>query len=213
MKVIRLNNLKMSTIKNYIDSGILEYYVLGLTDKQETEEVENKAQLHHEVQLEIDQIAGALVQFSQTIAPVPSATVRTSIFGTIDFMERKKLGEDDFFPPILNNKSKISDYNFWILKPEMQLAADYIDSYAKIIASNKTATTMIVWLTTVAPPEVHHNQFERFLVIEGSCEISIGTAINYLKKGDYIEIPLHSTHHLKVTSTIPCKVILQRVAA
>ena len=203
----------MNTIKNYINSGILEYYILGLTNEQETIEVENKAKLHQEIQLEIDQIARALVQFSSAIAPVPNATLRTSILGTIEYMERKKQGEDDFFPPILNKKSKISDYNFWILKPEMQLADDYIDSYTKIIASNKIATTMIVWLTTVAQPEVHHHQLERFLIIEGSCEITIGTALNYLNKGDYIEIPLHVEHHLKVTSTIPCKVILQRVAA
>lgn len=199
--------------KDYIDSGLLELYVLGLTDEQESEQIKCKAEAHPEIQFEINQISNALLQFSSNIAPTPSATLRTAIFGTIDFMERKKQGEATMFPPILNKNSKIKDFESWISKPELQLSNDYVESFAKIIASNESVTTMIVWLTTIAPPELHHTQFERFLIIEGSCEITIGNDINYLQKGDYIEIPLHIEHHLKVTSLVPCKVILQRVAA
>ena len=128
-------------------------------------------------------------------------------------MERLKNGETASFPPILNSQSRISDYQYWLSKPEMTLPDDFQDSYAKIIGANEIATTMIVWLTTEAPHEVHNNEYERFLIVEGSCELTIETEIHYLKSGDYIEIPLHVVHNLIVTSSIPCKVILQRVAA
>jgi quercetin dioxygenase-like cupin family protein len=37
--------------------------------------------------------------------------------------------------------------------------------------------------------------------------------VNQLVPGDYFAIPLHKKHLVKVTSSITCKVILQRVAA
>ena len=44
-------------------------------------------------------------------------------------------------------------------------------------------------------------------------EITIENEVHYLKTGDYLQIPLNVGHNLVVTSSIPCKVILQRVAA
>ena len=62
-------------------------------------------------------------------------------------------------------------------------------------------------------PEIHTKEYERFLIIEGTCDIKIGDDVFHLKAGDYKEIPLFIEHSLIVTSDIPCKVILQRVAA
>lgn len=203
----------MNKVNDYINSGILEYYVLGLTSPLETIEVTEMAKLHPEINQEINEISESLLQFSSIAAPKPNPTLRTSILGTIDYMERLKSGETESFPPLLNSESKISDYQQWISKPEMTLPDDFQDSFAKIIGANEIATTMIVWLTTEAPHEVHHNQYERFLIIEGSCELTFENDTHYLKSGDYLEIPLHVVHNLIVTSSIPCKVILQRVAA
>jgi mannose-6-phosphate isomerase-like protein (cupin superfamily) len=203
----------MNKAQDYINSGILELYVLGLTSTEENLEVTQMSNLYPEVKNEINEISESLLHLSSIVAPKPNPTLRTSILGTIDYIERLKSGESVSNPPILNSKSKISDYEEWISKPEMKIPDDFIDSFAKIIGANEIATTMIVWLTTEAPHEIHHNEFERFLIIEGSCQLTIGNDINYLKSGDYIEIPLHVVHNLIVTSTIPCKVILQRVAA
>lgn len=203
----------MSKIQEYINSGILEYFVLGLTTEKETQEITAMLTVHAEITEEINQISTSLLQLSSLVAPKPNPTIRTSILSTIDYIERIKLGEVASFPPLLNPQSKISDYDQWVLKPEMAVPENFKDSFAKIIGANQIATTMIVWLTTEAPHEVHHDQYERFLILEGSCELTIQNKINYLKPGDYIEIPLHVVHNLVVTSVVPCKVILQRVAA
>lgn len=205
--------MMMNKVQDYINSGILEFYVLGLTSAEENLEVEVMCSLQPELLKEIDEISKSLLQLSSMVAPKINPTLRTSILGTIDYMERLKSGETESFPPILNSESKISDYQEWMSKPEMTLPNDFQDSFAKIIGANEIATTMIVWLTTNAPHEVHHNQYERFLIVEGSCELTIENDIHYLKSGDYLEIPLHVVHNLIVTSSIPCKVILQRVAA
>jgi quercetin dioxygenase-like cupin family protein len=64
-----------------------------------------------------------------------------------------------------------------------------------------------------APPEIHTDEHEKFLVVEGSCNFTIGTDVHALQSGDYLSIPLHVHHEAKVTSDIPCKIILQRVKA
>ena len=203
----------MSKVQEYINSGILEDYVLGFTTPEETQEVAAMSGLHPEIEQQINEISESLQQLSSTAAPKINPTLRTSVLGTIDFMERMKAGEAVSNPPILNINSKINDFQEWISKPEMTLPDDFKDSHAKIIGANEVATTMIVWLTTEAPHEIHHDQYERFLILEGACELTIDNDVNYLKSGDYIEIPLHVVHNLVVTSDIPCKVIMQRVAA
>ena len=65
----------------------------------------------------------------------------------------------------------------------------------------------------MAPEEIHTNEFERFLIVEGSCDIQIGETVHQLQAGDFLSIPLFENHFVTVTSSIPCKVILQRVAA
>jgi mannose-6-phosphate isomerase-like protein (cupin superfamily) len=54
---------------------------------------------------------------------------------------------------------------------------------------------------------------EHFLIVEGTCDITIGDKVHHLVPGDYLSIPLYIDHDVKVTSITPCKVILQRVAA
>ena len=88
-----------------------------------------------------------------------------------------------------------------------------IVGHAKIIGHTPEMITAIVWIKKMAPQEVHHNEIERFLIIEGSCDIFIEDEVYQLKAGDMLSIPLHKPHSLQVTSAIPCKVILQRIAA
>ena len=61
--------------------------------------------------------------------------------------------------------------------------------------------------------EVHDDEFEKFMVVEGTCTITIEENKHELHPGDFLSIPLYKNHFVKVTSDIPCIVILQRIAA
>jgi mannose-6-phosphate isomerase-like protein (cupin superfamily) len=74
-------------------------------------------------------------------------------------------------------------------------------------------TTAVVWLEHGAPPETHTNELEKFLIVEGTCNIIVDGRDHHLKPGDLFNIPLHLSHTVLVTSSITCKIILQRVAA
>ncbi len=198
--------------KEYIDSGILEQYVLGVTTPEESREVELIAANHPAIQYEIDAIYLALETYAMENAIAPNPILKPFLLATIDYSDRLKSGESVTEPPILNKKSIIEDYAVWLNRNDM-ISPDMDDVYAKIIGYTPTVVTAIVWIKSYAPHEVHDHEFEKFLIIEGTCEIIIGDEVNKLIAGDYFEIPLHKNHFVKVTSIIPCKVILQRIAA
>lgn len=203
----------MKNINEYINSGILELFVLGKTSTEETREIIKLAELHPEIKYEIEEISKALQTHSLSRVAEPTKNTKAFVLANIDYSERLKNGEQISFPPILNANSKIEDYSEWTNRPDMFLPEDADETYGKIIGANSEATTIITWLKKESPIEVHKTEFERFLILEGTCDITIGATVYHLKTGDYKEIPLFIPHSLIVTSKTPCKVILQRVAA
>lgn len=203
----------MNDVKTFIASGILEMYVLGYTSPDETSEVERMAAIHDAVQNEIDAISDSLENYAWAHAIEPDPTIKTFLMATLDYMERMKNGEPPSFPPILHAGSKIADYAEWLNRDDMQLDVPLEDAHARIIGFTPQATTAIIWLKYGAPPEMHTNELEQFLIVEGTCEINIENDVHAMKPGDVLIIPLHKSHHVKVTSDYPCKIILQRVAA
>lgn len=197
----------------FIESGIIESYVLGAASEAEISEVEKMAAIHDDVRREIDEISIAFEKYAEANAIDPDPTVRPFFLATIDYIERLNAGEISSNPPILTATSTIDDYKMWLDREDMFLPDDAAEVYAKIIGNVPEAITAIVWLKNLAPQEAHHTEYERFLIVEGSCEITISDKIYTLNAGDFLEIPLFKHHHVTVTSEIPCKVILQRVAA
>lgn len=202
----------MLTNKEYIDSGMLELYVLGAASPQEAEEVETKAASDPAVRQEIEAIRESLENYAKANSVEPHGVVRPFLLAIIDYTERLKNGEAVKSPPLLHEHSMVSDYNEWLQLPDMVFPGTD-DLFAKIIGYTPEAVTAIVWLKNFAPYEVHEDEYERFLIVEGTCTIIVGDEENQLGPGDYFAIPLYKNHMVKVTSSIPCKVILQRVAA
>ena len=200
----------MNNIEEYIHSGILELYVLGLTSAEETLQV-NELLLRPEIQKEVTDICSTLKTLNASIAP--NESIKPLIFAIIDYTERLQAGEQPEFPPELNSNSKVSDYDHWLSRKDMVSATTTENAFAKIIGFTPTGTTAIVWLVNYMPSEIHDSELERFLIVEGSCDINFNDTTYSLKAGDYLEIPLHVHHTIKVTSSIPCKLIQQRIAA
>lgn len=202
----------MTTGNEYINSGILEQYVLGNTDPTQSREVEFMASTNPDIRRELDAISEALESYAMENAIDPDPILKPFLLATIDYTNRLNNGEPVTFPPVLNENSTVEDYAPWLKRTDM-VSSESEDLYARIIGYTPEATTAIVWIKDYAPQEVHDHEFERFLIVEGTCEIIVGDDVNELAAGDYFAIPLHKTHMIKVTSAVPCKVILQRLAA
>lgn len=203
----------MKNIAEYMQSGILESYVMGTTDTQETAEVEEMAAAFEEIRKEIDEISDAIEHYGMENAIEPNETIKPFLFAIIDYTQRLKNGEEPTSPPILHEGSKLTDYTNWLNRDDMVLPKDFSGLYAKIICYTPDVTTAIVWIKEMSPQEMHHDEFERFLIVEGTCTITIEDKVHKLNPGDFLAIPLYKNHFVKVTSDIPCKAILQRIAA
>lgn len=199
--------------KQLLSSGLLELYVLGDTDPQETIYVEEMLSLYPEIREEIYSIELALERLAMDNAIDPDPIIKPFLLATLDLMARLGAGEKLIAPPILGIDSRIEDYLAWIEREDMKVPEEFDEIYAKILNHDQQGITAIAWIKTMAPQEVHGHEYEKFLILEGSCSIHIEDSVHYLLPGDYLEIPLHKKHHVLVTSAIPCKVILQRIAA
>ncbi len=202
----------MINIKDFINSGIIESFVLGLTTDAETKKVEELASAHREIRAAIDDFSLSVEEEAKKNAIEPPHTVKPLLMAIFDYIKRLTGGEPMSHPPLLSESSKISDYAEWINRPDMNMNVNFNDIHVKLISHTPQATTGIVWIKEMAPEEVHDDELERFLIVEGTCEITIGDNVHKLVPGDFLAIPLYSQHFVKVTSKIPCKVILQRVA-
>lgn len=201
------------TSKEYIDSGILESYVMGVGSDSERQQVEMMAAVNPEIRQEINAISDTLEKYALAHAIEPSPVVKPLLMATIDYSERIKSGEPVSFPPALQENSKLEDYSPWLNRPDMNCTGSDENLFIKIIGNTPGMITAIAWIKHQTPREIHHNEYERFLIVEGNCDIIVGDKSNHLVPGDYFSIPLHQYHTLKVTSSIACKAILQRVAA
>ncbi len=55
----------MKTLKEYIESGILESYVLGITDAAESAEVEEMSAAYSEIRTEINVISESIEKYAE----------------------------------------------------------------------------------------------------------------------------------------------------
>lgn len=199
-------------VKEYIHSGIIELYLLGMTAEEENRDLDEAAKVFPEIKEALKDAAKSFEEFGQANAVAPPAPIKAFLFGTIDYMERLEAGETPTTPPALSENSTIADFAPWLERDDMTLPVDAEDTFVKIIGSDADRTTAIVWAKTTLPAEIHDDELESFLVIEGSCEIDIDDHTHYLKPGDFLTIPLYADHIARITSDIPCKLIVQRAA-
>ena len=194
-------------------SGLLEIYVLGELSQAEKLIVENAMNQDDSVRQEIAEIERALEKYAFNHSMEITSTVKPMLLASLNFKERLRKGEIPVSPPSLSSASKISEFSQWLEREDMQEPDDYDSISGRILDSNEEKTTLIVWIKDMAPGETHTDEYEKFLVVEGSCDIMIDSTVHSLKRGDYLAIPLYINHSVTVTSSTPCKVILERAAA
>lgn len=203
----------MKTVSDFIESGILEVYAMGAATAEESAEVERMVAEHKEVREELNQVSLALEKYAQASGKGPSPRVKPTILATVDFIIRMQAGEELANPPELTANSTVADYAEWLNRDDMIAPEDFTEIFVKIIGYNLRATTAVVWIKEMNYAEVHDKEHERFLIVEGTCDLQVGDQVHALKPGDFFEVPLHESHTFRITSDVPCKAILQRLVA
>ena len=192
-----------------ITTEMIERYVLGQLSAAECLEVEAAAGRDAILFASIDSLQGGLEQLARMNAVAPPKELKQRVLAAVQEIEH----EARFRPPVLHAGSVATDFAMWVDRPEMVRPADAEDIHVIPFADNSDGLSAVVWLVTGSPEETHTHCVEKFLILEGSCHIEFPGKVIVLNPGDVFSIPLHTPHTVKVTSTVPCKILLQRIAA
>jgi len=101
-------------IEAFIESGVIESYVMGLCDEAEQMDVERLCKMYPELQAELDRIQADLALYAQSHAKKTPAHIKQAIFDEIDLLEKpvakiKIHGKNEVYqeeekPSVFNNK-------------------------------------------------------------------------------------------------------------
>jgi anti-sigma-K factor RskA len=97
-------------LKAYIESGILELYVLGDVTPAEKLQVEEMASKHPAIEAELDEIERSMELYAEENAIEPSEHLRSRILGSL----LTNFGDDDNFP----TKTHVERENVVVMQPD-----------------------------------------------------------------------------------------------
>jgi len=195
-------------IHNYINSGILEAYCLGVLSTEEKKEVENFRLNYHEVQEALTAIELSFEQLALTTAVHPPAGLKEQIWQTILATDHDQ-NIDLSNPPVIN---RFSDHTQWLKAVAPFIPAETSkERFSKVLYSSPDLLQILIVTQTDIEAELHDNLRESFIILEGECECYIGNKVIRLQAGGFTDIPLHITHDVKLVSR-SVTAILQRIA-
>ncbi len=195
-----------------IASTQLYDYVLGECNADEQREVEMAAAYFPEVAQELNALRdldAALVMDAATPAPM-ACKARFE-----NFMDIADMPADGWslVMPMLGPHSKPADFASWLDQVDPATIDPSLNLNAIPLEADEDKLTLFVVVRDGLEEETHLFDIERFLVLEGSCYVEMEDGKRYLQAGDYFSVPKFKTHTVVVTSEIPCKLIVQQVAA
>jgi len=133
----------------------------------------------------------------------PAAAIKQKIWARLGFeADELQLGQ-------LPQTNKYSNYLSWLKVVEPLLPTEPVESIfmQEIRRDERFVQTLVVTRVNV-PEETHEEYAESFFILEGRCACTINGKVIELSAGDYLDIPLHVPHDVKLITT-EVKAILQ----
>ncbi|HWB26424.1 MAG TPA: cupin domain-containing protein [Chitinophagaceae bacterium] len=194
-------------VKEYIKSGIIEDYCLGLLSPEEMQAVALNAREYQEVRHEIETYEHVLVQYAAGLAEGNPKERKKDILDLLDNLaDEENISAENL--PIIN---KYSDAGTWLrfvkpLLPE-KLPVPFIIHY---LPAKNGVEQFIFWTHHDLPHETHDDEQETILLLEGHCRCFVDDEVIELQPGDFLSIPLHKQHNVEILHG-PVMAVIQRV--
>lgn len=195
-------------LQSYLESGILELYVLGDLSLSEKLSVEERLLAQPELKKELLEVELALENFANNNAIFPADELEAITINAILKSENEQFDDLSNLPLI----HKFSDAKKWQSIINNSVMPSFEDGKSvKVLRHDDRVSQMLVVSMTDIAQETHENEYESFLILEGECKCVVGEDIRFMKAGDFMPIPLHALHHVEVLSN-SVTAILQHVA-
>ncbi len=184
-------------VQDYIASGILEEYCLGLLSADEQAVVLKICQLYPDVKKELTAIEIAMETMAANRAIAPENDLKQKILTSLGFPDPVIKLDINNLPathPYSNHRSWLKTLQH-LIPPEP--TADF---FCHVLQQNESIAQMLIITKNDVPEETHNTFTESFFILKGECKCMIGENIFKLGPGDFLEIPLNEPHDIKILS-------------
>ena len=203
----------MTEIDKFIDSGILNAYVLGQLSEREAAQVEEKAAAHPEIHRALTALQdGMNAYLSQYNKAIPGH-LKEKLKQQFDSMTKLIQLNDDLRLDSFVAINESADYLLWNNITRLIEPPEDYDVYMHDLYQDEAQSLALLWIKSKVPEEVHETVHERVLVLEGRCTGRLGDERVELQEGDFWRIPLHVPHTLEVHPGESVKLLLMRQVA
>ncbi|MCR8558632.1 cupin domain-containing protein [Mucilaginibacter sp. BJC16-A38] len=192
-------------IQAYIESGVLEEYCLGHLNEEDQAYLIQLTMLYPEVKAELNAVELAFEKLAELTASEPPESIKGNIMAALGFDE---FVLDANNLPVLSHSTDP--------QPWLDTFAHFIpeepteDFLMHVIRQDNIVQQMLITGNTDVPEEQHGEFYESLFVLRGRCECTIGNELYKLGPGDFIEIPLHTPHDIKLVTPFVTAVLQYR---
>lgn len=187
---------EVKKIKEFINSGNLELHCFDLFNAERDKEVTGLGLSHPAIRKELNEIEQTIEKLAESQAIEPNPNLRKKIFAALGFADEEHLDINNL-PPT----SKYSNYISWLNAVEHLIPAEpFDDFFVHILREDEQIAQTLVITKLDVLPEIHEEESESFFILKGSCACTIGNKVFTLNAGDYLDIPLHVNHDIKILS-------------
>jgi len=184
-------------VRAYKESGIIQDYCLGLLSKEDMKQVELYAAEYPEIQDEINSYHQALEQYAMDFVRVVPEHLKGKTLDLLDNLSKENEGRVNDLPML----NKYSARENWLRIVKPMLPEKLMDNlFVKVLRDDENVFQTIFWTNVDYPDEVHEDENESFLILEGECECYVGDEMIRLGPGGYFAIPTHTHHNVKIIS-------------
>ncbi|MES2730342.1 MAG: cupin domain-containing protein [Bacteroidota bacterium] len=205
----------MFDIEKYISSGIIEEYCLGIVSLTEREEVESLCKRYPEIRAEVEAVNLALEQWAFHYQQAPAPDLKERIFTEIKRQETD--GRSDFIirgnsiierlKALLPSLDDVQAGELCLLYPPKP----FENIYRHEVARETNVLSWVLWVKKLVQPEIHTDLIEKFLVLRGTCQVTLDEKVYSMGVGDFATISTGVHHSIEVTSAEPLMVFFQRI--
>lgn len=201
--------------EQFLESGIIEEYCLGLASPKDVDLLMTMVSLYPEiseylssVQLQTNDL---LTRFQRPASHSSKEIIKRNIRENLKL--RKALLKEQ--PHQLEEFISISRHTdiemLESLIAKIHPPEEYDNIHLEPLYIDSDKMLAVVWVKDQIPEEKHELLDESFLILEGNVSCHIDNEVFYMEKGMFMRMPLKSEHSIKVTSSYPAKAILSHV--
>ncbi len=189
------------------DDAQIAAYLLGTLPAPEALDVERYAATDLHFKSHLEMMRSAMANHVGPVEAEPSPAVKSKLFARTEITD-DRVGAD--FPPYIHALSTIEEFRPWMAAAKATLANSREDFECLPIGASEDTFTFLAKMCSTIPEEVHVNELERVMVVEGFCDFVVGGAVHHFGPGDMYRIPLFTPHSARVTTPDPCYFLVQR---